>query len=68
MTDLDIYLAFYACQHPIMIVARIPIYMLYAILTCCCDKSEDAGGRDDFKDRIISFDYIDYETGQLNNF
>ena len=68
LTDLDNYLLIYVLQHPIFMISRIPIYFLYAILTCCCDKSDEAGGRADFKDRILSFEYIEYELGMLNGF
>ena len=61
-------LIIFLLQHPIFIVARIPIFILYSLLTCCCDKGRDYPGDELFKDRIISFDYIEYEEGRLNNF
>ena len=49
-------------------VARVPIFFLYAIITCCCDKGQEIPEAEDFKDRILSFDFVDYELGVLNNF
>lgn len=49
-------------------VARIPIFIIYSILTCCCDKGHDYPEEEEFKDRIISFDFTEYELGMLNNF
>ena len=72
--NLHVYLWVYVLQHVIFIVARIPIFILYSILTCCCDKGAEipnAEGKDepDFSDRIISFDYIEYELeGMGGNF
>jgi hypothetical protein len=31
----------YILQHVIFIVARIPIFLLFSIFTCCCDKGEE---------------------------
>ena len=67
-SDLDTVLIIFLLQHPIFIVARIPIFIIYSLLTCCCDKGRDYPGDELFKDRIISFDYIEYEEGRLNNF
>ena len=67
-TRLDIYLLIYILQHPIFVIARIPIFILYTILTCCCDKGNELGEENDFRDRILSFDFIPYELGVLNNF
>ena len=72
--NLGIYLWGYVLQHVIFILARIPIFLLYSLLTCCCDKGEtypNAPNRDapDFSDRLISFDYIEYElNGMGGNF
>ena len=64
--EFDTYLLVYILQHVIFIVARIPIYLLFSIFTCCCDKGElliedeDGNVVDEpkFRDRIISYDYI----------
>ena len=66
--NLSTYLIVYVLQHVIFIVARIPIFILYSILTCCCDKGRDYGDDEKFEDRVISFDFIEYELGLLNNF
>ena len=72
--NLATYLWVYVLQHVIFITARIPIFILYSLLTCCCDKGAEypnAPNRDEpeFNDRIISFDYIDYELhGMGGNF
>lgn len=74
--EFDTYLLVYVLQHVIFIVARIPIFFLFSILTCCCDKGqewtvdEDGNHVDDpkFKDRIISYDYIQWQENALNNF
>jgi len=65
---LDTYLIVYLLQHPIFIIARLPIFILYSILTCCCDKGVEFNEDNEFKDRVISFDFIPYELGRLNHF
>ena len=65
---LDTYLIVYLLQHPIFIIARIPIFILYTILTCCCDKGEEVSDENEFRDSILSFKFIEYEMGVLNNF
>ena len=67
-TNLDTMLIVFLLQHPIFIIARVPIFILYSLLTCCCDKGRDYPGDELFKDRVISFDFIDFELGRLNNF
>lgn len=44
-------------MHPIFILARIPIFLVYAILTCCCDKGNDLEEGFPYEKLIISFDY-----------
>jgi len=65
---LDIYLMVYLLQHPIFIIARLPTFLLYSILTCCCDKGDDINEGNEFRDRVLSFDFIEFELGRLNNF
>ena len=65
---LDMYLIVYLLQHPIFIIARFPIFLLYSLLTCCCDKGADIDDNEQFQDRILSFDFVPYELGRLNNF
>ena len=68
LTNLDTYLIIYILQHPIFIISRIPIFILYTILTCCCDKNDMVDEDYEFKDRVISLDYIEFENTELNNF
>ena len=67
-SNLDMYLIVYLLQHPIFMISRIPIFFIYSILTCCCDKGDDLNEEDEFKDRVLSFDYIDHELGRVNGF
>lgn len=67
-TMLDIYLIVYLLQHPLFIVARFPIFLIYSILTCCCDKGQEFNDDEKFEDRILSFDFVPFELGRLNNF
>jgi len=67
-SNLDTYLIVYLLQHPIFMLSRIPIFFVYSILTCCCDKGEELDEADEFKDRILSFDYIDHELPRVDNF
>lgn len=46
-----------ALMHPIFILARIPIFVVYAILTCCCDKGDDLEEDFPYDKLIISLDY-----------
>lgn len=36
-SNLDTYLIVYLLQHPIFLVARIPILLIYMVVTCYCD-------------------------------
>lgn len=45
---LDMYLIVYLLQHPIFIIARFPIFLLYSFLTCCCDKGADIDDNEEF--------------------
>lgn len=65
---LDTLLIIYMCQHPIFIVARIPLFILYFVFTCCCDKSQEVNGEYEFKDSILSFEYIDWQNREVDNF
>ena len=67
-TRLDMYLIVYLLQHPLFIVSRLPIFIVYSILTCCFDKGQDIDEDNNFQDRILSFDFIEYELGEHNNF
>ena len=68
LSYFDTYLLIYALQHPIFMVARIPLFIVYSLLTCCCDKGQEFSERETFDDRIISFDFIDRELEELDNF
>lgn len=67
-SNLDLYLILFLLQHPVFMVARIPIFFLYTLLTCCCDKGVDHNDNEQFKNAVIHFDFIPFELGQLNNF
>ena len=64
--NLDIWLILYLLQHPIFFIARIPLFALFSCLTCCCDK--DGYQEDHNPNQLISFDYIEYNLRQNNNF
>ena len=55
-------------QHPIFMVSRLPIFLIYTLLTCCCDKGADYHDLDKFDGRILSPDFTTFEAGRLNNF
>lgn len=65
---LPVILLIYICQHAIFIIARIPLFICWSILTCCCDKGQELSSEEKFEDRIISFDYIEYELPNRGNF
>lgn len=48
-----------ALMHPIFMVARIPIFFIYAIFTCCCDKGEDLNDAFNYEKLIISYGYVE---------
>jgi hypothetical protein len=56
-TRLDTLLIVYLLQHPFFILARIPIFLVYAILTCCCGKGEDVSEEHDYSEYIIALGY-----------
>jgi hypothetical protein len=65
---LPVILLIYICQHAIFIIVRIPLFICWSILTCCCDKGQEFSSEEKFEDRIISFDYIEYELPNRGNF
>ena len=79
VTDFNTYLWIYLLQNLIFLVARLPIFILFTILTCCCSKGhelrEDENGErlpdgelPKFKDIILSYDYIDWQLNANHNF
>ena len=52
----------------IFVAIRAPLFLVYTILTCCCGKGNEFEEDYKFEDRIISYDYVKYELGLLNNF
>jgi hypothetical protein len=56
-----------ALMHPIFMVARLPIFLIYTILTCCCDKGEDLGNEFPYEKLLISFDYCENHAEALDN-
>ena len=68
-TRLDMYLIVYLLQIPIFWIARLPVFCLFEFMTCCCDKGEDIDmDIADMKDRVIAYDFVEYELGRLHNF
>lgn len=55
-------------QHPLFILARIPIFIIYSIFTCCCDKGREYEDGEEFKETILSFDYIENALEERNHF
>ena len=41
VTDFEMFLTIYLFQHAIFLVARVPIFIIFTILTCCCSKGEE---------------------------
>ena len=79
VTAFHIFLWIYLLQHVIFIVARVPIFILFSLLTCCCDKGDELkddenevrvpnGELPKFKDHILSYDYIDWQLNANHNF
>lgn len=60
--------ALLALQHPLFMLARIPMFILWTLLTCCCDQGREYSENEKFEDRIISYNFVQYELGELNNF
>jgi len=59
------------CVHlPALVVARLPIFLIYSLLTCCCSKNEEIDETVEAQmiTRVIHYDYIEYELGHLHNF
>ena len=63
VTNLDLYLIIFLLQHPIFMVARIPIFILFALLTCCCNKGREYPEEEQFKHTVLHFDFVQYELG-----
>ena len=66
-TRFEIYLVIYLLHIPIFLVARIPIFIIYQFLTCCCDKHSTTA-EEDLKYRLLSYKYVDAWTESLNGF
>ena len=49
-------------------MARPIIFILFTLLTCCCRSGATVADDFKFEDRILSFDFVEYELGMLNNF
>ena len=68
-TRLDMYMIVYLLQIPIFIIARLPVFCLFEIATCCCDKGyENAEDVDQLTDRVIHYDFVQHESERLHNF
>ena len=51
----------------IFIAIRVPLFLVFQLCSCFCNKGADYLDDDTFEDRIISYDYISYEKGTVNN-
>ena len=50
--------------HPTFMIVRLPIFIIYTLLTCCCNKENRLfDGFPVYKERMISFEYIDRNEG-----
>ena len=43
------------------------VFLIYSILFCCCDKGRNYENGE-FKDTLLSFDYIENALEERNNF
>ena len=50
----------YLLQHVIFFVLRMPLFMIYSILTMCCLKGHEYSDNEKFEDNLMSFEYIDH--------
>jgi hypothetical protein len=66
-TNFHINCLVFACIHPIFIVSRIPIFILYAVLTCCCDKGDTLDDDFPYDHTLLSFNYIEKKTEELEH-
>jgi len=48
-------------MHPIFMVARIPIFLVYALFTCCCDKGDDLPEGFPYHKLMISYEFVERE-------
>ena len=70
-TSLDAYLIVYMLQHPIFLLSRPILFVLYSLVTCCCDRGveiEDERLDEVMRNKIVAYGFIEYELGQVNNF
>lgn len=61
-TFLFVVLLVHVAQHILFLVARPILFIVYSILTCCCDKGREFGENETFDDCMISYKYIEHET------
>jgi hypothetical protein len=65
---IDVILYLHVLQHAIFLAARPILFIVWSILTCCCDKGQEFGENHSFDDTIISYEYIAYETQNRGGF
>lgn len=65
---IDVILYLHVLQHPIFLAARPILFIVWSILTCCCEKGQEFGENHSYDDTIISYEYIEYETHNRGGF
>lgn len=64
--DIDVILYLHVLQHAIFLIARPILFIVYSILTCCCDKGTEFSDEHNYDDCIISYEYVNYEMQNRN--
>jgi hypothetical protein len=62
------FIIIYMVHVPALLLARIPIFILYKVFCCCfCDDNE-YNSDTDYMELIIHLDYVKYQLGLVGNF
>ena len=61
-TFLFILLILHIGQHIAFWVSRPIFFIIWSILTCCCDKGQEFGENETFENCVISYKFIEHET------
>lgn len=70
-TRFDLYLIIYLAWNVIKYILRWPIFILFELLTCCCDKGDTDEvdiNSENLESHIFHFNYVKHHTERLNNF